>query len=75
MSVKSDMELSLAIKQRVNAIAPSLVAIRRDIHAHPELGFDTLCTAALVRDELERLGLSPRCGVGRSGVLVDIQGA
>lgn len=69
------MELSLAIKQRVNAIAPSLVAIRRDIHAHPELGFDTLRTAALVRDELERLGLSPRCGVGRSGVLVDIQGA
>lgn len=68
------MELSLVIKQRVNEIESELVAIRRDIHAHPELGFDTLRTAELVKNQLLKLGLKPRCGVGKTGVMVDIHG-
>nr|WP_223815662.1 MULTISPECIES: M20 family metallopeptidase [Pantoea] len=52
-----------------------LIAIRRDIHAHPELGFDTVRTAAIVEQELLRLGLTPQTGVGRTGVMVDITGA
>nr|WP_325177942.1 amidohydrolase [Pantoea sp. 1B4] len=63
------------IKARVNELESQLVAIRRDIHAHPELGFDTLRTASLVTEYLQALGLNPRTGVGRSGVVVDIDGA
>ena len=34
-------------------IEEKLVAIRRDIHAHPETGFDTIRTSALVVDQLK----------------------
>ena len=42
---------------------------RRDIHAHPELGFQESRTAALVADRLEALGLEVTRGVGRTGVV------
>lgn len=66
--------LAREISARSESIEAHLIAIRRDIHAHPELGFDTLRTAALVEQELLRLGLSPKTGVGRTGVMVDIVG-
>jgi amidohydrolase len=50
----------------------ALVAIRRDLHRHPELAFEEAGTAARVSRELERLGLSPRHAVGRTGVLADL---
>ena len=50
----------------------ALVAIRRDLHRHPELAFEEAGTAARVSQELERLGLSPRHAVGRTGVLADL---
>lgn len=48
-----------------------LVALRRDLHRHPELGFEETRTAGVVADRLEALGLSPRRGVGRTGVVAD----
>ncbi|MCB1149724.1 MAG: M20/M25/M40 family metallo-hydrolase, partial [Chlamydiia bacterium] len=48
-----------------------LVQIRRDIHQHPETGFDVERTAALAADEVERLGFKVRRGVGRTGVVAD----
>jgi amidohydrolase len=50
----------------------ALVAIRRDLHRHPELAFEEAGTAAKVSQELERLGLSPRHAVGRTGVMADL---
>ncbi|MXP50165.1 amidohydrolase [Pantoea sp. Eser] len=67
--------LAREIKARTEQLESHLVAIRRDIHAHPELGFDTLRTASLVTQQLQALGLTPQTGIGRSGVMVDIQGA
>ncbi|HJW13447.1 MAG TPA: amidohydrolase [Thermoanaerobaculia bacterium] len=49
----------------------ALVATRRDLHRHPELGFEERRTAGIVADRLTRLGLSPRSGVGRTGVTAD----
>jgi amidohydrolase len=62
------------IEHLVRRTEPRLIELRRDIHAHPELGFDTVRTAALVAEELRRLGLEPRTGVGRSGVVAEIKG-
>ena len=59
---------------KVQAIEPALIAVRRDIHAHPELGMETPRTAALVAAELKRIGLSPRTGVGGHGVTAEIEG-
>ena len=44
-------------------------AWRRDIHAHPELGFQESRTAALVADKLQALGLQVTRGVGKTGVV------
>ncbi|MGH7076625.1 MAG: M20 metallopeptidase family protein, partial [Acetobacteraceae bacterium] len=55
-------------------IAPHLITIRRDIHAHPELAFEERRTAARVAEELIRLGVAHRTGVGRTGVVGLIEG-
>jgi amidohydrolase len=49
----------------------TLVETRRDLHRHPELGFEEKRTAGIVADRLTRRGLSPRTGVGRTGVTAD----
>jgi amidohydrolase len=48
-----------------------LVATRRDLHQHPEIGFEETRTAGIVAGRLARLGLSPRTGVGRTGITAD----
>ncbi|MDR2188778.1 MAG: amidohydrolase [Azonexus sp.] len=46
-----------------------LTALRRDIHAHPELAFDEYRTADRVAAELERYGLEVHRGLARTGVV------
>lgn len=57
----------------VGAEAPEeierLVALRRDLHAHPELGFEEVRTAAVVRDLLAEAGIEVATGIGRTGVV------
>ena len=62
------------IEKLVRDVEARLVEIRRDIHAHPETGFDTLRTAAKVAEELRAIGLEPKTGVGRTGVVAEITG-
>jgi len=51
------------------ALHDSMRAWRRDIHAHPELGFQESRTAALVAEQLEAAGMAVTRGVGRTGVV------
>src|SRR3989454_7628108 len=46
-----------------------LVATRRDLHQHPELGFEERRTSGLVAERLQRLGYAVRTGVGQTGVV------
>ncbi len=46
-----------------------LTALRRDIHAHPELAFDENRTADIVARELTRYGLEVHRGLARTGVV------
>lgn len=46
-----------------------LVAFRRDIHAHPELGFCEHRTAGRIAEQLRMLGLEVHEGIGRTGVV------
>src|SRR5689334_6247471 len=48
---------------------PRFVAIRRDIHAHPELGFAETRTARLVAERLAEWGYDVTTGVGGTGVV------
>ena len=51
-----------------------LTALRRDLHAHPELGFEEHRTAEVVTGELDRLGVEYHAGVGKTGVVAVIPG-
>lgn len=51
-----------------------VVAWRRDIHAHPELGMQETRTAALVASHLKSLGMEVRTGVGGTGVVGVLRG-
>ncbi|TCT07340.1 M20 aminoacylase family protein [Paralcaligenes ureilyticus] len=46
-----------------------LIAIRRDIHAHPELAFNEQRTSALVAKRLTELGLEVHTNIGKTGVV------
>ena len=59
----------------VAAFADEVAAWRRDIHEHPELGFEEHRTAALVADKLKSFGVDELVtGFGRTGVVAVIQG-
>ena len=64
-----------AIAGQAAALEQHLVAIRRDLHAHPELGFQEVRTAGVVAAELARLGIAHRTGIGVTGVVGTIPGA
>ncbi|POR10354.1 M20 aminoacylase family protein [Diaphorobacter sp. LR2014-1] len=54
---------------------PELTAFRRDLHAHPELGFEEVYTSARVREALRHAGVDEvHEGIGRTGVVGIIHG-
>ena len=61
------------IEPQIAAFADQLAAIRRDIHAHPELGFEEARTSALVAQKLQEWGLEVTTGLGKTGVVGTIQ--
>ncbi len=59
--------------ERAKALAPELVRLRRDIHAHPELSFQEYRTAALVAETLQEIGgIAVRTGVAKTGVVGEL---
>ena len=52
-----------------------LTALRRDLHAHPELGFEEHRTAQIVVRELASLGVEHHSGIGKTGVVGVIRGS
>ncbi|UYZ58130.1 amidohydrolase [Hymenobacter latericus] len=55
-------------------VEPQVIAWRRDIHEHPELGNRETRTAGIVAAELKRLGLEVQTGVGKTGVVGLLRG-
>ena len=51
-----------------------MITRRRDLHRHPELGFQEVRTAGIVANELNHLGLEVRTGVGKTGVVGLLEG-
>lgn len=66
--------LSEQIDQRAKAIEDKLIAWRRDIHQHPELGNQETRTAKLVADHLRALGMDVKTGVAGTGVVAVLKG-
>lgn len=51
-----------------------LASWRRDLHRHPELGFQEVRTAGIVARHLDELGIETQTGVGRTGVVGVLEG-
>lgn len=64
-----------AIDRAAAANRDQVIAWRRDLHQHPELGNREFRTAALVAAELEALGLEVRKQVAHTGVVALLRGA
>lgn len=62
------------LKDLTTNIAPRLVEIRRHIHAHPELSGQEYQTAAFVAGVLSANGLHVEEGIGKTGVIGELQG-
>ncbi len=54
--------------------AASIAAVRRDIHAHPELGFEEERTSDLIARTLEGWGIPTHRGLGKTGVVGIVRG-
>jgi amidohydrolase len=54
------------------ALHAELVAFRRDLHMHPELGNQEFRTTAAIKERLERAGLAPRVLAKGTGLVCDI---
>ena len=58
----------------IESFADELTSIRRDIHAHPEIGFEEKRTSDLVAEKLKAWGIEVHRGVGGTGVVGVVKG-
>jgi len=59
-------------RSEIDSLTPTLTQIRRDIHKHPELGFEELRTQRLIKSWLTQLGYTPtECA--RTGLIADLR--
>jgi amidohydrolase len=64
--------MKLKLLDHARDLSDDLVALRRDLHRHPELSFQETRTAGICAARMEELGLDVRTGVGVTGVVADL---
>lgn len=57
------------LENSITALHQRIAALRRDLHAHPELAFGEQRTAAVVAEQLTRLGIEVHTGLAKTGVV------
>ncbi|WP_369391490.1 amidohydrolase [Streptomyces sp. CG1] len=74
MSLESEAGLAGDVLPGVlsEALHAELIAFRRDLHMHPELGNQEFRTTAAIKERLERAGLRPRVLAKGTGLVCDI---
>ncbi|MBK8432449.1 MAG: amidohydrolase [Chloroflexi bacterium] len=61
--------------QEAQALFPEMIALRRDFHRYPEIGFQEHRTSRIIAQSLQELGLEVQTGVGQTGVVGLLTGA
>ncbi len=59
----------MSLVEEIVAMENEIINWRRDIHAHPELGFEETRTADFVAQKLEEFGIKVHRGVGKTGIV------
>jgi amidohydrolase len=66
--------LHARLDKAADAVMPTVVRWRRDLHAHPELGNQEARTSAFLAEQLRRMGYEVRTGVAKTGVVALLNG-
>ncbi|NTU97191.1 MAG: amidohydrolase [Chlorobiaceae bacterium] len=74
MTTESSTLLASRIRKCAEEIYLEVVALRRDIHAHPELSYEERRTTALIREYLENLGITVEPSMLETGVVAVVRG-
>jgi amidohydrolase len=64
----------MEISSEVKALSAEMTSLRRDLHAHPELGFQETRTGGIIAKRLTELGYTVRTGLGKTGVTGHLRG-
>jgi amidohydrolase len=64
----------MSILERISGYADDLIALRRDLHAHPEIGFQEERTSGIVAKHLAAWGIEVHRGIGKTGVVGVLRG-
>ena len=59
----------MAVIETITRLHEEMTRWRRDIHAHPELGFEETRTSDIVAEKLRAFGLEVHRGIGKTGVV------
>jgi hippurate hydrolase len=60
--------------ERIEGYVDEMIAIRRDLHAHPEIGFEEVRTSGIVAEKLKQWGIEVHRGIGVTGVVGVLKG-
>ncbi|MCC6930812.1 MAG: amidohydrolase [Gemmatimonadaceae bacterium] len=74
LSAQATSKLDAEVDKRAHALETKVVAWRRDVHQHPELGNREFRTSKLVAEHLQKLGLEVKTGVAKTGVVGILRG-
>ncbi len=61
-------------REVISSYLPELTEFRRDLHAHPEIGFDEVRTSSRVAENLKAWGVDFTEKVGKTGIVATIRG-
>jgi hippurate hydrolase len=64
----------MPVIERIAQYQDELVAIRHDLHAHPEIGFEEVRTSGIVANLLESWGITVHRGLGGTGIVGELRG-
>jgi amidohydrolase len=62
------------LKSDIDELVPDMVAMRRDLHEHPELAFEEVRTSGIVAQRLRTMGLEVQTGIAKTGVVSLLRG-
>lgn len=63
-----------SLKAEIDERVPDLVAMRRDLHEHPETAFEEIRTSSIVEQRLRALGFEVQTGIAKTGVVGILRG-
>ncbi len=68
-NLNPNLESFMSYLDRAQELKAKLIAIRRDLHMHPELAFQEVRTAQRVSEALHELGIEHETGIAKTGVV------